>query len=29
MNEDITLNPSQGASGMQELQHEELTRENA
>ena len=29
MNEDITLNPTQGASGMQEMQHEELTREKA
>ena len=29
MNEDITLNPTNGASGMQELQHEELTRERA
>ena len=27
MNEDITLNPTNGASGMQERQHEELTRE--
>ena len=27
MNEDITLNPTNGASGMQEMQHEELTRE--
>ena len=27
MNEDITLNPTSGASGMQEMQHEELTRE--
>ncbi len=29
MNEDITLNPTSGASGMQEMQHEELTREKA
>ena len=29
MNEDITLNPTNGASGMQEMQHEELTREKA
>ena len=29
MNEDITLNPAEGASGAQEMQHEELTRERA
>jgi len=29
MNEDITLNPTNEASGMQEKQHEELTRERA
>lgn len=27
MNEDITLNPTEGASGMQEMKYEELTRE--
>ena len=29
MNEDITLNPTNEASGMQERQHQELTREKA
>lgn len=28
MSEDITLNPTEGASSMQELLHEELTRDN-
>ena len=29
MNEDITLNPTSGASGMQEMQHEQWYARNA